>query len=43
MTQGYKLKALDVMNNSRLWMTCTILGGELKALPVMNSSQLWMI
>ena len=36
MTPGHKLKALDAMNNSGLWITWTTLGHELRALDVMN-------
>ena len=34
---GPQLKALDAMNNSRLWMTSTTLSFDLKALDAMNS------
>ena len=37
MTLGHELKALDAMNNSRLWMTLATLRRELKALDAMNS------
>ena len=36
MTPSRELKALDVMNNSGLWMTWTTLGYELKPLDAMN-------
>ena len=37
MTQGCELRALDVMNNSVLWMIGTTLGHELKALNIINN------
>ena len=40
MTMGRELRALDDMNNSRLWMTRATQGRELKALDAMNSSGL---
>ena len=43
MTKGCELRALDVMNNSGLWMTGTTPGHELKALDAMNNSRLWLI
>ena len=43
MTQGRELKALNVMNNSGLWMIAMIPGHELRALDAMNSSRLWLI
>ena len=43
MTKGCELRALDVMNNSRLWMTGTTPGHELRALDAMNNSRLWLI
>ena len=43
MTMGHGLKALDAMNNTGLWLTCTTLGRELKAKDAMNNSDLWMI
>ena len=43
MTQGRELKALNVMNNSGLWMIAMIPGHELRALDAMNSSRLWSI
>ena len=43
MTLSLELKAIDVMNNSGLWMTGVTLGRELKAMDAMNNSGLWMI
>ena len=40
MTMGHGLKALDAMNNTGLWLTCTTLGRELKAVDVMKISKL---
>ena len=37
------LKALDVMNNSRLWMICVTLGCELKVVDALNISTLLVI
>ena len=34
--------ALDVMNNSRLWMILATLGVEVRDLNAMNSSGLWL-
>ena len=41
-TLGLKLKAIDAMNNARLWLRWTTIGHELKALHVMNNSGLSM-
>ena len=41
--QVHELKSLDGMNNSRLWMICTILGRELKDLNVISCLRLWMM
>ena len=41
MTQGRELRALDVMNNSGLWIIEITLGHELRALDAMNNSRLW--
>ena len=43
MTHGHKLRALDTINNSRLWLTRKALGHELRALKAMNNSKLWTI
>ena len=43
MTSGHELRALNVMNNTKLWMICTCLGHELKDLDAMKSLGLWMI
>ena len=43
MTLGHELKALDSMNSSDLWMTCSTLGHDLKALDAKNSSKLLII
>ena len=40
---GCELRALDAMNNSRLWMALTKLGRPLKVLNAMKSRGLWMI
>ena len=37
-----KLKALDVMDSSGLWMIWTILGREHNDLDAMNDLRLWM-
>ena len=42
MTLGLELKALDAMNNARLWLRGTTLDCDLKALDVMNNSGLSM-
>ena len=45
MTQNrsyHKLRALDTMNSSGLWLTVTALGREFKPLDAMNNSGLWM-
>ena len=42
MTPGHELKALDVINNSRLWMISMTQGHEFRDLVVMNNSGLWM-
>ena len=42
MTSCHELKVLNVMNNSRLFMTLTTSGWEFRALDAMNSSGLWM-
>ena len=41
-TLGHKLKALDAMNNSRMWFTSKTAGHELSALDAMNSFGLWL-
>ena len=43
MTQGHELRALDVMNNSSMWMTGTTPTHELMALDAMKNSRLWLI
>ena len=43
MTLGFDFKALDAMNRSKLWMTCSTLGHDLKALNAMNNSKLLII
>ena len=43
MIQGHELSALDVMNNSGVWMTGTIPSHELRALDAMKNSRLWLI
>ena len=43
MTLGCELKALDAMNNLKLWMTCSTLGRDLLSLDAMNSSELLII
>ena len=40
---GCDLRALDVMNSSRLWMICDALGHDLKVMDVVNSSTLRVI
>ena len=40
--ESCKLKPLDDMNNSRVWMIWTILGCESKDLNVINNSRLWI-
>ena len=40
---SYELRALNVINNSRLCMIWTIIGHELEDLDAMNNSRLWMI
>ena len=42
MNLGHKVRALDTMHNSRLWITLATLGRELKALLAMNSFRLWL-
>ena len=42
-TLSRELKALDALNNSRLWMTWVTPGHEPMALDAMKSSELWMI
>ena len=42
MTQGYLLRALNVMNISRLWWTSTNLGHELRTLDAINNLLLSM-
>ena len=37
MTLGHELRALNAMNDTRLWMICMSLGHELKDLDVMKS------
>ena len=39
---GPQLRALDAINNSRLWMTSATLSCKIKALDFMNSFGLWM-
>ena len=43
MTLCHELKALDAMNSSELWMTCSTLGHDLRALDAMNNSELLII
>ena len=43
MTLGGELKALDVMNNLKLWMTCSTMGQDLRTLDIMNNSELLII
>ena len=43
MTLSCKLRALDAMNSSGLYVTCTTLSHDPKALDSMNSSKLWII
>ena len=43
MTLDRKLRALDAMNSSGLWMIRATPSGELKALDAINNSELWMI
>ena len=43
MTLDNELKALDAMNSSELWMTCSTLGHDLRALDAMNSLELLII
>ena len=38
-----ELKALDAMNNSELWVTCSTLGHDLRALDAMNNLELLII
>ena len=38
MTLGLKLRALNAMNNSRLWFTLMTLGIEMRDLDSMNNS-----
>ena len=40
--QGRGLKALDVMNNLRLWMTWKTTGDEIRVVDSMKTSRLWM-
>ena len=42
MTSCHELKVLNVMNNSRLWMSSRTPSHELKSLDVRKSSGLWM-
>ena len=39
---GLEFKALDSINNSRLWLIRKTLDHELKALDAMNSLGLWL-
>ena len=43
MTLCHELKALDAMNSSELWMTCSTLGHDLRALDAMNNLELLII
>ena len=43
MTSGHELKALNVVDNTRLWMICMSLGRKLNDLDTMKSLGLWMI
>ena len=43
MTLGHKVKALNAMNSSELWMTCSTLGCDLWALDAMNNSKMLII
>ena len=43
MTLGDELRALNVMNNTGLWMICKSLSRELKDLNAMKCLGLWMI
>ena len=43
MTLGCDLRALDVMNSSRLWMIYATLGHEIKVVDALNGSTLWVI
>ena len=43
MTLGCELKALDAMNNSELWVTCSTLGHDLRTLDAMNNLELLII
>ena len=43
MTLSHELKALNAMNNSKLWMICSTLGHDLRALDAMNNSELLII
>ena len=43
MTLGCELKALNAMNSSKLWMTCSTLGHDLRALHTMNNLELLII
>ena len=42
MTLGRELKALDSMNKSKLWMTCSTMGLDFRTLDAMNNSGLGM-
>ena len=41
-TLSRELRALDVMNNSGLWMKSTTLGHDIRALDAMNKSELYL-
>ena len=43
MTIGRKIRALNTMHSSGLWLIRTDLGCELKALDDMNNWELWII
>ena len=43
MTIGHELKALDAMNNSKLWMSCCTMGHDLRTPDAMNNSELLII
>ena len=41
-TLGYELKALNAMNNIRLWLKLMNLGYELRAIDAINNLRMWM-
>ena len=43
MTLCGELKALDAMNNSKLWMSCCTMGHDLRTPDAMNNSELLII